>query len=60
MPVPRYLKEAWKAHATPEDIDNLNWEIHLLNHTHETPEQLKAAEKIAEARHKLKGAKRTI
>lgn len=48
VPVPRYLHEAWKQTATPEQQEELNRELDAL--TRYTAEQLKAAHKIALAK----------
>lgn len=54
MPVPRYLHDAWKAQATPEQLEQLNYEkSQLKRHTN-----LEAAEKIAIKQQELNGDKR--
>lgn len=68
MPVPRYLHEAWKARATPEDLLKLEEEKaitrrHLnadvsLDRTMQ--DKLRASERIAEAQHALQTSKRTL
>lgn len=66
MPVPRYLHEAWKAQATPEQIKQLQEEklrkiIELLAETGEEQiQQLEAGERMAEAMHKMQREKRKL
>ena len=60
MPVPRYLKDAWKATATKEDLEQLQKDIAALNVTEQTRQQLDAAEKIAAQKHQLRGEARKI
>lgn len=60
MPVPRYFKEHYKNTATKEDLEKLERAIDALNIKPLTNQQLRAAEKIAEAKHKLQGEKRKL
>lgn len=60
MSVPRYFKQRWKDNATPEDLEKLENELIGLNLHVLSKDELKAAEKNAEARHKLTGEKRHI
>lgn len=59
MAVPRYLHDAWKAQATPEQIEALLYEKSKLALSRDTSkERLAAAEQIAQARHALKAETR--
>lgn len=61
MPVPRYLHEAWKAQASPEDIELLDYEKSLLAAGRDTSvERLAAGEQIAVARQGLQGSRRHL
>lgn len=62
MPVPRYLHEAWKAQATPEQKDQLLDEKSkiALNRDAPTLYTLTAGEIIAIAKHKLQAEKRHL
>lgn len=56
MPVPRYLHDAWKKKATPEEIEQLTKEKEEYQKL--TLRELIAAEQIAEAKIRLKNEKR--
>lgn len=59
MPVPRYYHEAWKATATPEEQEQLQYEkdkAAILRDT--TQYRLEAEERLAIARQKLKSQRR--
>lgn len=60
--VPRFLHEAWKATATPEQKEELAWErSKLLAETEpRTKDRLAAGELLAIARQKLKGQRRKL
>lgn len=59
MPVPRYLHEAWKALATPQQIEDLAYEIQLLALTTDrTKPRREAAEQILAAQQQLNSEKR--
>lgn len=62
MPVPKYLHDAWKAQATPQQLEELEYERfqNRIRKTPITPEQLHAAEEIAKAKHKLQAARRQL
>ena len=60
MKVPRYFKDAWKAAATLEEIDQLRQEIDQLNLHALTTEQLRAAEKLAQTKQKQSADKRNL
>lgn len=60
MPVPRYFKDFWKQQATPEELEHLAWEIHRLNQTAPTLQQLHAQERISATFQKLKADKRYL
>lgn len=63
VPAPRYLHSAWEQHATPEDIEALEYEkhIHKINNANNsTAERLKAKEKITEQRHHAQAERRTL
>lgn len=61
MPVPRFLHEAWKQHASPLDLEELAIEKCLLTAAKDTsPERLKAAEKIAISKQSLLSLKRAL
>lgn len=59
MPVPRYLHEAWKAQATPLELDELNFEKYLLTLNRDNV-NLEAAEKIQITKQQLQGDKRKL
>lgn len=64
MPVPRYLHEAWKAQATPNEKEELEYERlkeRALRETltkEEWQQKLRAAEALAAAKQNLKAARR--
>lgn len=62
MPVPRYLHEAWKAQATPEQLEQLATEKqnHRMSREKITREQLHAALEIALAKQALKASRRKL
>lgn len=61
MPVPRFLHEAWKAQATPQDLEDLVYEkSKLAAHRDTSVNRLEAAEKIASAKQSLHGQKRKL
>lgn len=57
MPVPRYLHEAWKAQATPADLEQLAYEKTLLPHP---TRNLIAEEKNAEKKQQLTADRRKL
>lgn len=59
--VPRYLHDAWKQAATPEQIEQLAYETYKRTLTRDnTPERLKAAEQIAISKQTLQAERRTL
>lgn len=61
IPVPRFLHEAWKRHATPSQIQSLKEEKKLKAIDHAvTRYSLQAGEQIALTRHSNRAAKRTL
>lgn len=61
MPVPRYLHKAWEETATPLEIEELKQEKAALSALRDTSkERRQAAERIAIARQRMQGAKRSI
>lgn len=59
QPVPRYLHEAWKAQATPEQLDDLMEEKSQLAQLRDTSEtRLLAAEQIAISKQSLQAQRR--
>lgn len=61
MPVPRFLHNAWKDQATPQDLEDLLYEKHLLAANKDTsPERLQAAETIAIAKQIFKSERRKL
>lgn len=62
IPVPKYLHEAWKQQATPEQLETLEYEKlqNRIRKTPITPAQLEAAEKIAVAVQREKAARRRM
>lgn len=59
--VPRYLHDAWKQAATPEQIEQLAYETYQKHvATDKTTERLMAAEQIAIANQKIKANRRTL
>lgn len=59
MKVPRYLHQAWKATATQEEIEELQIEIEKLKQQQQ-PQDLKAAEQIAEAKQRRQAQQRGL
>lgn len=61
MKVPRYLHEAWQNQATAEEIEQLRNEIEqIARQTDNNKERRQAAEKIAEAKHRLQAEQRAL
>lgn len=61
MPVPRFYHEAWKAQASPSDLEELHLEkIKLAILKDSSPYRLQAAEKLAIARQSLQSARRSL
>lgn len=61
VPVPRYLHEAWKDQATPQDLEDLLYEKHLFAANKDTSaERLHAAETIAIAKQIFKSERRKL
>lgn len=61
MPVPRYLHQAWKDHASPLEMEELLFEKYLLTAAKDTStEKLQAAEKIAISKQSLLSLKRAL
>lgn len=62
MPVPRFFKEAYKANATPEELERLAHEIYLTHKDKPIPtrQELDAAELIATKRQQMQGEKRKL
>lgn len=60
-PVPRYLHEAWKAQATPLQLEELEQEKYELTNTHRyNAQQLNAQEKITQAKHAITAARKQL
>lgn len=62
MPVPRYLHQAWLNNATDEqieDLDHYKSKLRLAAQRSLSTASLHASEKAAEAKHALRGARRT-
>lgn len=60
-PVPRYLHEAWKNKATPEEVEHLEKqraEYALTRNTENKEARRRAAEIIAQAQQERRGLKR--
>lgn len=61
MPVPRFLHDAWKAQATPQQMEDLDYEKAQLSKGKEiTRERLQAAEMIAIAYQRIQGERRQL
>lgn len=61
LPVPRYLHEAWKATATPSELEDLAWEkSKLAALVDSSPERLSASEKIEVSKQSLQAARRNL
>lgn len=60
MPVPRFLHEAWKNQATPEQQEDLIYEKSQLASRDTSETRLRAAEKIAIAKQSLQGDSRKL
>lgn len=61
MPVPRFLHNAWKDQATPQDLEDLLYEKHLLAANKDTSlERLQAAERIAIAKQIFQSERRNL
>lgn len=68
MPVPRFLHEAWKRYATPQQVEDLLYEKHKrrmenpkeVESSTRRYERTKAREKRTETRQQLKAARRTL
>lgn len=60
-PVPRYLHEAWKAQATPLQLEELEQEKYELTLSRDiTDQQLRAQEKITIAKHAITAARKKL
>lgn len=62
MPVPKYLHDQWKKHATEEEIEEVRIAKmnYALQRTHPDRDRLHAMEKIAMKKQQLDGEKRTM